>query len=146
MNIKYIRKIIDSIDEQIFELLEKRNELVDIISEYKEKNNLPIFDAVREKEKFINSSRDKITILKVIMAISKIRQFEALHNNKTTLDISSNFTVKKEDIISFIIEVDIFDIVLSKIEWLKDKYEVTLYSNDKIKLEKFGQFISIRYK
>jgi len=50
MDLKDIRKDIDSIDNQILELLEKRFSLMPSVIDYKIKNNLDIFDSAREKE------------------------------------------------------------------------------------------------
>jgi len=50
MDLKDIRKDIDSIDNQILELLEKRLSLMPSVIDYKIKNNLDIFDSAREKE------------------------------------------------------------------------------------------------
>ncbi|MBQ9939451.1 MAG: chorismate mutase [Oscillospiraceae bacterium] len=45
------RKEIDEIDQQLVELLVKRMKVSENIGRYKEENNLPVFDAQREREK-----------------------------------------------------------------------------------------------
>ena len=50
MDLKEIRNEIDSIDEQLVELFEKRMKTVKKVAEYKAKNNLPIFNSQRERE------------------------------------------------------------------------------------------------
>lgn len=44
------RVIINEVDDQIVKLFEKRMHAVEGILEYKKENNLPIFDASREKD------------------------------------------------------------------------------------------------
>ncbi len=44
------REIINSVDRDMAALFEKRMEAVNVVAEYKLKNNLPIFDAGREQQ------------------------------------------------------------------------------------------------
>lgn len=50
------RQKIDSIDEKMVNLLGKRFSIVTKIGEYKKRNNLPIIDKRREREKIKNLS------------------------------------------------------------------------------------------
>ncbi len=50
MDIKELRKDIDRIDDELVELVKERMETAAKIGEYKRENNLPIYDAVRERE------------------------------------------------------------------------------------------------
>ncbi|MBQ2755164.1 MAG: chorismate mutase, partial [Oscillospiraceae bacterium] len=51
MDMTSYRKEIDEIDQQLVELLVKRMKVSENIGRYKEENNLPVFDAQREREK-----------------------------------------------------------------------------------------------
>jgi len=51
MDMTNYRKEIDEIDQQLVELLVKRMKVSENIGRYKEENNLPVFDAQREREK-----------------------------------------------------------------------------------------------
>ncbi|MDD2446136.1 MAG: chorismate mutase [Tissierellia bacterium] len=48
-DLNYFRDRLDKIDEQLICLFEERMEISIKIGQYKEKNNLPIFDEKREK-------------------------------------------------------------------------------------------------
>ena len=50
MNLEEIRKKVDIIDEDIVRLIAERMSYVSRIKEYKNKNNLPIYDAKREAD------------------------------------------------------------------------------------------------
>ncbi|MGD9567646.1 MAG: chorismate mutase [Sedimentibacter sp.] len=49
MDLKFARNEINIIDEEIIHLLEKRFNIVVEIGKYKKENNLPVYDAEREK-------------------------------------------------------------------------------------------------
>ncbi|MBQ3321657.1 MAG: chorismate synthase [Firmicutes bacterium] len=80
------REQIDSIDEEITELLGKRFDVVKDIADFKEKNGLPVLDAAREKEKTDRleslcdgEKRSYVTeVMKEIMAQSRRYQ----HDNR----------------------------------------------------------------
>ena len=48
--LKKLRDEIDDIDKQIVELIEKRMKVSVKVGELKKENNIPVFDAEREKE------------------------------------------------------------------------------------------------
>ncbi|MEK9175383.1 MAG: chorismate mutase [Patescibacteria group bacterium] len=50
MELEEIRKKLDTIDENILNLIAERIFYAPQIAEYKKKNNLPIYDAKREKQ------------------------------------------------------------------------------------------------
>lgn len=50
MDLEECRTHIDKIDRDLARLLEVRMTIVAQVSDYKEKNNLPVFDAVREEK------------------------------------------------------------------------------------------------
>lgn len=75
-----LRKEIDSIDEEMRILFEKRMTIVKEIGNYKKENSIPIFNQNREKEvitKNVNKLKDNslepyyITFIQTIMNISK---------------------------------------------------------------------------
>lgn len=73
-NINTLRQQIDSIDEQICSLIQKRKEVSQKIGDYKKLNHLPIKDITRESKHIQNlqntfSSIDKDLIKKVIQTI-----------------------------------------------------------------------------
>ena len=83
MNLQEIRKSVDDVDNEIVRLYKKRMSLCDEIGEYKKKNNMPIYDPVREKEKLKilcsladdNSDRQEIEeLFSHIMLMSRKRQ------------------------------------------------------------------------
>ena len=64
MNLAEFRKDIDSIDDAIFELLEKRMEVVKKIGRLKSQNNEAIYNPKREKEiiERLNSKKKYISL------------------------------------------------------------------------------------
>ena len=52
MDIKELRKNIDSVDEKLVTLIRERMELSAKIGEYKRENKLPVYDSPRERELF----------------------------------------------------------------------------------------------
>lgn len=77
-----LRREIDETDSKMIALFIKRLETVEKISEYKEKNNLPVLDEKREAEK-IKKAADSVReeykseteeFIKFLMDISKRRQ------------------------------------------------------------------------
>ena len=50
MDLNEIREQIDTIDDELLKLFEKRMELVTSVAEYKKANNLPIFNSKRERD------------------------------------------------------------------------------------------------
>lgn len=74
-----IRKEIDNIDEEIFQLLERRFSLTDTIGKYKKENNILIRDSKREEEIKLRMEKleNKIEIKEIyerIFELSKKRQ------------------------------------------------------------------------
>lgn len=77
-----IRANLDEIDDQIMELLEKRMDLVDQVSEAKRKENLPTKDQAREDQiidrvlKIVSDKNrgEALTLMKTLLALSKYRQ------------------------------------------------------------------------
>ncbi len=57
-DLKDIRIDINEVDKKILELFEKRMDLALEVAEYKIENNMPVFDASREKEKLETVKRD----------------------------------------------------------------------------------------
>lgn len=83
-DIKTLRNEISMIDKEILILLSKRMKLAWEVAEYKKANNLPIFDASREKE-IIESYSKEVNfnisgIYNAIMEESKIFQKEVIWN------------------------------------------------------------------
>lgn len=54
MEIGNLREQIDAIDKEMLSLFEKRMQVSNEIAEYKRANNLPVYDALREREKIRN--------------------------------------------------------------------------------------------
>lgn len=50
MELNKAREEISNIDKEIVKLLEKRFDIVIEVGKYKKKNNLPVYDEVREKQ------------------------------------------------------------------------------------------------
>ena len=50
-NIEDYRKNIDNIDKEIVEKLEERMRVAENIAKFKQDNNLPVIDIIREREK-----------------------------------------------------------------------------------------------
>ena len=50
MDLQQIREDIDTIDDELVRLFEKRMEMSAKVAEYKKKNNIPIYNPTREKE------------------------------------------------------------------------------------------------
>lgn len=78
-----IRKDIDTIDQQIMELFEKRMELTTQVAEYKIANGKQVFDQKREEEKLNalaalthseENARGIRTLFETVMAISREQQ------------------------------------------------------------------------
>ena len=77
-----LRREIDVIDSAMTDLFIKRLETVEKISEYKEKNNLPVFDEKREAEKIKKAAEnvreeyksETEEFIRFLMDISKRRQ------------------------------------------------------------------------
>ena len=59
MNIEELRKKIDETDTELVRLFEERMKTAAEIADYKMQNNLPVFDAERER-KVINKVTDKV--------------------------------------------------------------------------------------
>lgn len=82
MNINKLRSRIDGIDKKISKHFQKRMDYIKLISNYKIKNKLNIFDDKREKnliDKISQTSKDKYkdyikSLFKIIMEISKSYQ------------------------------------------------------------------------
>lgn len=100
--LKKLRDEIDDIDKQIVELIEKRMKASVKVGELKKENNIPVFDAEREKELIeekIKLLKNKdlsnliITIYNDIMSVSKSLQknlIEKDNKNKINKKIDSN--------------------------------------------------------
>ncbi len=90
MDIRQLRISIDQIDSQIIDLFQQRMNLCAQVASYKEANNLPIFDAAREKEKIesiMASANPEMadyaaSLFSKIMDISKEYQSQLIHNNE----------------------------------------------------------------
>lgn len=50
MDLKQLRKDIDTIDNQVVSLIKKRMSIAKKVGEYKKKNNLPVYSKKREDE------------------------------------------------------------------------------------------------
>ncbi len=90
-NLDDLRKEIDSIDEKIIELYEKRLDVVKDVIEYKIENNIPILDSSRENLmleknlKKINNEEYKkyyLDVLKGYLKASKDLQKDILDNKR----------------------------------------------------------------
>lgn len=89
-----LRKQIDFLDEKIVELFEKRMEIVLSIAKYKEENNLPVLNNLREEEVIEKNierlnNRELETYLRdfllTLMNLSKDYQNEKINKDKNNL-------------------------------------------------------------
>ena len=106
MDLQQLRKEINQIDNEIIELFKKRMNCCFGVAEYKIENNLPVFQADREKEiiKRIRSSvpeeleNSAEVLFTTLMDISKCKQFqkffaESNHIDFEPLDLTGNHVV-----------------------------------------------------
>ena len=56
MDINELRTRIDSVDSELIDLFKKRMDLSAQVAEYKRQNNLPVLDAIRERQKLADVS------------------------------------------------------------------------------------------
>lgn len=86
-SLETLRKELDVIDKQIVELYERRMQVCEQVAEYKRRNDLPILDQEREKEKLqavadqVSESCNKSGIQEVftlLMKRSRERQAQRL--------------------------------------------------------------------
>ena len=56
MDINELRTRIDLVDSQLIDLFKKRMDLSAQVAEYKRQNNLPVLDAIRERQKLADVS------------------------------------------------------------------------------------------
>lgn len=86
-----IRKRIDEIDEKLIELYRERMALSVEVADFKEKNNLPVFDKKREEEKLLkikNLSQNEfeeeglLNLFSILMDDSKKLQNRMLQNKR----------------------------------------------------------------
>ena len=56
MDINELRTRIDSVDSELIDLFKKRMNLSAQVAEYKRQNNLPVLDAIRERQKLADVS------------------------------------------------------------------------------------------
>ena len=56
MDINELRTRIDSVDSELIDLFKKRMGLSAQVAEYKRQNNLPVLDAIRERQKLADVS------------------------------------------------------------------------------------------
>ena len=103
-----IRKDIDIVDSKLLELFEYRIELAHRVAAYKMKNNLPVYDPIREEEKLKNlrkiaknsENADAISnLFSEIMTISRQVQYSALADHEdlgftTVKDIDAGIDTK----------------------------------------------------
>ncbi|AKG72920.1 chorismate mutase [Salinicoccus halodurans] len=90
-----LRNRIDEIDYELVKLFEARMEVTAGIAEYKQKNNIPIFDEAREEE-VVNKNvgrlndetleRHAASFFRHLMALSRKRQHENLKNHKSPIN------------------------------------------------------------
>ena len=83
--IKQIRKEMDILDRTIIISLDKRLDLVKTIGEIKKKNNLPIFDSLREQIILDNTNKDRnnVSIRKIFSII--LEQSKKQQENRTII-------------------------------------------------------------
>ena len=82
-----IRSEIDTIDNQIVELFEKRMACADKVAEYKRSRNLPVFDRTRERQKLADIEQkvpedmqaSASLLFRLLMEVSSTRQYETLN-------------------------------------------------------------------
>ena len=89
MELKDLRDGIDNINDELLELIIRRLELSEEVAEYKDKNNLPIYNKERE-DAIINKIREKagdradyvIPVFKSILDTSKRLQKDVILRKK----------------------------------------------------------------
>ncbi|WP_017547590.1 chorismate mutase [Salinicoccus carnicancri] len=90
-----LRTRIDDIDRELVELFEARMRVSSEIAEYKQKNDIPIFDEAREEEvveKNVGRLTDKTlerhadSFFRHLMALSRKRQHENHKNYKSPIN------------------------------------------------------------
>lgn len=94
MNLEQLRKNIDSIDDEIIKLVEKRMDTAAQIAAYKKENNLPVLNAGRERqilqslaEKTRPETRNYMRVLYSLMfELSRAHQGKLLNTNSETFD------------------------------------------------------------
>ncbi|MFQ9894545.1 MAG: chorismate mutase, partial [Emergencia sp.] len=91
MNMDDYRSRIDAIDKEIVEKLEERMRTVEDIAHYKKENNLPVLDALREREKIDQitdlASEDMASYTRILY--NTIMEMSKDHQRKTTQTESS---------------------------------------------------------
>ena len=94
MNLEELRKNIDSIDNEIINLVEKRMDTAAQIAAYKKENNLPVLNAGRERqilqsiaEKTRPETRNYMRVLYSLMfELSRAYQGKLLNKNSEMFD------------------------------------------------------------
>lgn len=79
------RKQIDEIDIKMMELFKQRMKVVKQIKQYKEKNNLPIYDKKREEQliqSLATKYNDNETLLYYVEFLNKILQLSKEYQNE----------------------------------------------------------------
>ena len=113
MDLKDLRVEIDAIDTDIIALLEKRITVADKVAQYKEANNLPVLDAIRERQKLHDltdscegSMKSYVrSLYSVIFDISRDHQLKKM--GQTTKSITTIQTAIKDTPQLFPEEADI---------------------------------------
>ena len=94
MELSELRQEINEIDKEILKLFEKRMNCSFGVAEYKIKNNMPVFQADREKE-IINRVRSNVpeelsnsaeVLFTTLMDISKCKQFQKFFSDQSHID------------------------------------------------------------
>lgn len=81
------RLIIDEIDREMVKLFEKRMDIVNDVSQYKRKNNLPVYDEEREKKVIEKNS-------KYVQNIDYVNYYKKFI--QSMMDISKEYQKSKE--------------------------------------------------
>lgn len=91
MDLSDIRVELDKVDSEIIELYLKRMELCGHVAQYKIENNMPVLDAVRERQKIdkvrsqVSDEFDKDSVeelFELLMKRSRMLQEEIIKKNK----------------------------------------------------------------
>lgn len=90
-----LRNRIDEIDHELMVLFEARMKVSAEIAEYKQKNDIPVFDEAREEEVVIKNAgrlkdetleRHAASFFRHLMALSRKRQHENLKDYKSPIN------------------------------------------------------------